>query len=113
VNTRVGQLLAGRESPDRKVGVTARHALQSIWRVGLAGPDRVELVLEALTKRFREGSSDKHPALVRTDVVASLGNLFRSTGDPRVVARVEKLLATERGEAARSRQRAAWKAATA
>jgi hypothetical protein len=93
--------------------VTARHTLQSIWRVGLAGPDRIELVMDALTKRFRECASDKHPALVRTDVVASLGHLFRSTGDPRVVACVEQLLAIEKGKPARARQRATWRAALA
>ena len=34
--------------------VTARHALQSIWRVGLAGDDRRALVLDSLEERFQE-----------------------------------------------------------
>jgi hypothetical protein len=91
--------------------VTARHALQSLWRVGLAGPDRLALVLDALAKRFRECSSGKHASLVRTDVVTALGHLFRATGDPSVEARAESLIASEKDEKARKKQGSSWKAA--
>ncbi len=93
--------------------VTARHALQSIWRAGLAGEDRRTLVLDALEKRFRECSSEKNGALVRTDVVTSLGHLSRAVEDPSVDARAESLMALEKDEKARKKQQAAWRAATA
>ena len=92
--------------------VTARHALQSIWRVGLAGPDRLTSVLDALTKRFRECSSERNASLVRTDVVTALGRLFRATGDPKVEARAASLIASEKDEKARKKQSSSWKAAT-
>lgn len=92
--------------------VTARHALQSIWRVGLAGADRRALVLDALENRFRECSSEKNGALVRTDVLTSLGHLSRAVGDPEVEARAETLMALEKDEKARKKQRAAWRSAT-
>jgi len=91
--------------------VTARHALQSIWRVGLAGPDRRALVVDALAKRFGECSSEKNGSLVRTDVLTALGRLFRATGDPSIEARAEKLIASERDEKARKKQASSWKAA--
>lgn len=93
--------------------VTARHALQSLWRVGLAGEDRRALVLDALETRFRECPSEKNGALVRTDVITSLGRLFQAVEDPAVAARAERLMAREKDEKARKKQQAAWRAATA
>lgn len=92
--------------------VTARHALQSLWRVGRAGEDQLALVLDALTKRYRECSSEKNGSLVRTDVIESLGHLFRAVGDPSIEAHAETLLISEKDEKARKKQRASWKAAT-
>lgn len=92
--------------------VTARHALQSIWRVGLAGDDRRAQVLDALEKRFRECSSEKNVSLVRSDTIESLGQLFRAVGDPSIEARAEALMASETDEKARKKQRAGWRSAT-
>jgi len=92
--------------------VTARHTLQSIWRVGLAGEERRTLVLNALTKRFHESTDEKNGSLVRTDVIAALGRLFHATGHPSIEARAETLIASEADEKTRKKQRAAWKAAT-
>jgi hypothetical protein len=91
--------------------VTARHTLQSIWRVALAGPDRRTLVVDALAQRFRECPSGKNASLVRTDVVTALGRLFRATGDPSIEARAQRLIASEKDEKARKKQAASWKAA--
>jgi hypothetical protein len=91
--------------------VTARHAVQSIWRVGLAGEDRRALVLDALEARFRECPSEKNGTLVRTDVITSLGRLFQVVEDPSVEARAERLMALEGDEKARKKQDAAWKSA--
>ena len=34
--------------------VTARHSLQSIWKVGLAGPEQKEMVINHLVDRLQE-----------------------------------------------------------
>ena len=93
--------------------VTARHTLQSIWRVGLAGADRVTMVLDALAKRFHECSSGRNASLVRTDVVTSLGNLSHAVGDPSIEACARALIASEKDAKAQRRQRACWKKAAA
>jgi hypothetical protein len=98
---------------DDEKTVTARHALQSIWRVGLAGEDRRTLVVDALARRFRECSSGKNASLVRTDVLTALGRLFRATGDRSIEARAERLIASEKDEKARKKQASSWKAARA
>lgn len=93
--------------------VTARHTLQSIWRVGLAGAEQEAMVLEALESRFREGAQEKHGTLVRTDVVTALGRLFRETDAETVEARANALMDAEPDEKQRKKQRAAWRKATA
>jgi len=93
--------------------VTARHTLQSIWRVGLAGEERRTLVLNALTKRYHECAEEKNGSLVRTDVIAALGHLFRATAHPSIEARAETLITSEDDDKARKKQKAAWKASTA
>ncbi len=91
--------------------VTARHALQSIWRVGIAGPKQKRLVVDALEKRFKDSATEKNGSLWRTDAIASLGNLARETGDSSIAERAAKLIGSEKDEKAQTKQRAAWKKA--
>lgn len=93
--------------------VTARHTLQSIWRVGLAGEDRLALVLDALAERFRDSASERHGSLVRTDVITSLGRLSSAVNDPAVESRAEALMASETDPKAQKKQRACWRKARA
>ncbi len=92
--------------------VTARHTLQSIWRVGLAGPEQEKMVVAALERRFRECADEKNGTLVRTDVVTALGRLFGATGAGEIEARANALMEAEPDEKSRRKQRAAWRKAT-
>lgn len=91
--------------------VTARHTLQSLWRIGRAGPDHQAMALDALETRFRECEGEKGARLVRRDAVAGLGRLCRETGDERIEARVDALIESEPDEKQRKKQRAAWRKA--
>ncbi len=93
--------------------VTARHTLQSIWRVGMAGPQQRAFVIEALTLRFQECSSEKNVSLVRTDVITSLGKLLRETGGPAIAKAAEELMSPEMDGKAQKAQRASWRKASA
>lgn len=93
--------------------VTARHTLQSLWRVGLAGPTQRTMVVETLEKRFHECAHEKNGTLVRTDVVTALGNLFKETGDNDIETRTHALIDAEPDEKSRKKQRAAWRKASA
>jgi hypothetical protein len=92
--------------------VTARHTLQSLWRVGLAGPEQRTMVVEALEKRYRECAKEKGGRVVRTDAVTALGRLFKATGDEEVELRANELVESEPDEKSRKKQRAAWRKAT-
>ncbi len=91
--------------------VTARHTLQSLWRVGLAGPKQKAIVLEAFEERFRECAQEKNGTLVRTDVVTALGRFSTAAGDDTIEARVNALIEAEPDEKQRKKQRAAWRKA--
>lgn len=55
--------------------VTARHSLQAIWKVGLAGREQTELVINHLTDRFRNCEDEKNYTLIRSDIIQNLRNL--------------------------------------
>lgn len=90
--------------------VTARHTLQSIWRVGRAGPAQAQLVLEALEARYRDCVEEKNASLVRTDAIKSLRLLADAVGDSgEIEKRAQALIASEPDEKARKKQQAAWR----
>ena len=93
--------------------VTARHALQSLWRIGLAGPDRAKLVVDALEKRFGECASEKNASLVRSDAVAALRCLADALKDDAIADRAKALIDSETDPKAQRKHRDAWKNAGA
>jgi len=64
--------------------VTARHTLQNVWKVGLAGTKQRRLVLNALAARFEDASTEKNCTLVRYDIEVGLRHLFDATSDAAV-----------------------------
>ncbi|MBV5323589.1 hypothetical protein JZU51_02375, partial [bacterium] len=61
--------------------VTARHCLQSMWKIGLAGKKQQKLLLDGFAKRFEECSAEKNCTLIRFDIVQGLRNLYNATTD--------------------------------
>ncbi|AXI10891.1 hypothetical protein CV093_20495 [Oceanobacillus sp. 143] len=56
--------------------VTARHSLQAIWRIALAGEEQKDLVINQLVDRFETCESEKNCKLVRFDIIQDLRNLY-------------------------------------
>lgn len=75
--------------------VTARHSLQSIWRIGLGGQVQRDLVVSHLAKRFHTCVDEKHPTLIRYDIIVSLKNLFDATGDTKLLNIAQDLIEKE------------------
>ena len=61
--------------------VTARHCLQSLWKIGLAGNEQREILLKGLDNRFRECIIEKNCTLIRYDILVGLRKLFDSSKD--------------------------------
>lgn len=91
--------------------VTARHATQAFWRVGLGGDAQAEAVIDVLSTRFRDCVGEKNAALVRTDIATALGHLDGACASAAITSAVESLLAEEPDEGARRKQAAAWRKA--
>jgi hypothetical protein len=66
--------------------VTARHVMQSIWRVGLAGEEPCALLLEGLETRYAECAKEKNGALTRYDIHATMRNLYDAVAVEKIKA---------------------------
>lgn len=51
--------------------VTARHALQSLWKIGVVGPKHRKKLLEGLAIRFSECAMEKNCTLIRYDIIVA------------------------------------------
>lgn len=67
---------SGRLGSDKGKFVTARHSLQSIWKIGLAGNEQKELVVKSLADRFIHCVLEKNYTLIRFDIFQGLRNLY-------------------------------------
>jgi hypothetical protein len=61
--------------------VTARHSLQSIWKVGIAGNPQKEMVMEYMVDRFKNGTDEKNFTLIRNDILQNIRNLYDHYSD--------------------------------
>lgn len=91
--------------------VTARHTLQAVWRIGLAGRKQREAIVERLVKRFAEAEVEKNGKLVRYDIAVALRQLFDGSEDPRVKATAIRLIDTETDAKYRKKYLTAWRGA--
>ena len=89
--------------------VTARHSLQSIWKVGLAGMEQKELVIQHLVDRFQNGADEKHYTLIRFDIIQGLKNLYDELKDEEIKKIAMDLIETEEDIKYRKKYRTVWK----
>lgn len=61
--------------------VTARHTLQSMWKIALAGPEQKELVVSHLLERFKTCRDEKNGTLIRSDIVQNFRNIYNEQQD--------------------------------
>lgn len=90
--------------------VTARLTVQSIWRIGLAGPKHARRAADALALRFHDCDGDKTADATRLEIMISLGRLGAAlTGEARAEldATVARLIDSEADPGVQFKQRAA------
>ena len=61
--------------------VTARHSLQSIWKVGIAGTAQKEMVMEVMVERFKKCADEKNFTLIRNDIIQNMKKLYDNFND--------------------------------
>ena len=64
--------------------VTARHCLQNLWKVGVAGKPHQQMLLDGLQRRFHECITEKNCTLIRYDIIQGLKNLHDQLPDDAV-----------------------------
>jgi flagellar biosynthesis regulator FlaF len=78
--------------------VTARHCLQSLWKVGVAGEEQREVYRHGMVSRFDECPAEKNGALTRVDILQSLRDVYDHTQDASIRATAEALIEREDAE---------------
>src|SRR5215212_4421267 len=88
--------------------VTARHTLQSIWKVGLETKMR-KIVVEALADWFRNSTTEKNCTLIRYDIIQDLRNLYKEVKDEKIKEQALALIETEEDLKYRKKYAGVWK----
>lgn len=89
--------------------VTARHCMQSLWKVGVAGKKQQKLLVDGLAGRFKECITEKNCTLIRYDIIQSLRNVYDETGDEKVKMKALELIETEDDLKYRKKYAGLWK----
>ena len=89
--------------------VTARHTLQSIWKVGAAGKKQQKLVVERLADRFRECAAEKNCTLIRYDIIEDYRKLYDVVKDEAIKQKALELIESEEDAKYRKKYATLWK----
>jgi hypothetical protein len=89
--------------------VTARHCMQSLWKVGIAGERQQKLLIDGLAGRFKECIAEKNCTLIRFDILQSLSNVYAAVKDEAIKARALELIETEEDPKYRKKYASLWR----
>jgi hypothetical protein len=89
--------------------VTARHCLQALWKVAIAGQSQQDLYLEGLEQRFDECIIEKNCTLIRYDILQSLKNVFDVMKDAGIKEKALMLIETEKDVKYRKKYVSLWR----
>ncbi len=91
--------------------VTARHCMQSLWKVGVAGDDQRKALVKGLAARFRECVTEKNCTLIRYDILQSLRKVYDHAADETIWQLATKLMEAEEDMKYRKKYATLWKRA--
>jgi len=89
--------------------VTARHCLQSLWKIGLAGKKQQQLVVKGLEQRFHECAMEKNCTLIRYDIIVDLRNLYNVTTASEIKEKALELIELEKDMKYKKKYASVWK----
>jgi len=89
--------------------VTARHCLQSLWKIGLAGKKQQQLVVNGLEKRYHECISEKNCTMIRYDIIVNLRNLYNVTTANEIKEKALELIELEQDLKYKKKYATVWK----
>ena len=89
--------------------VTARHTLQSMWKVGAVSQKHQKMVLDRLSARFADCVKDRNTTLIRYDIIDGLRKLYDLTPDNKIKTTALALIETEPDHKYRKKYSTRWK----
>lgn len=89
--------------------VTARHCLQSLWKVGVAGKKQRKVYTDGLERRFKECITEKNCTLIRYDILQSMRNVYDEVKDEKIREKALELIETEEDLKYRKKYASLWK----
>lgn len=89
--------------------VTARHCLQAIWKVGMAGKAQQQRLVDGLERRFQECITEKNCTLIRYDIIQDLKNLYVEVKDETIKMKALELIETETDVKYRKKYAGVWR----
>jgi activator of HSP90 ATPase len=89
--------------------VTARHSLQSLWRVGTASPALQKEVVDRLSERFRDCITEKNGTLIRYDILEVFRKIYDRVHDEQLKEHALALIETEEDSKYRKKYSGLWK----
>jgi len=89
--------------------VTARHTMQALWKVGLAGEKERKLLLEGLEARYHECISERNTTLIRYDIIQDLRNLYDEVKEEYIREKALELIELEEDLKYRKKYASLWR----
>ncbi|MBZ0292337.1 MAG: hypothetical protein K8L99_07190 [Anaerolineae bacterium] len=89
--------------------VTARHCLQSLWKIGIVGKAQQRQVMDGLERRFNECVVEKNWSLIRYDIIRGMRNLYDTVQDEAIKAKALDLIDSETDAKYRKKYASVWK----
>ena len=89
--------------------VTARHCMQSLWKVGVAGKKQQKVYMDGLESRFKECINEKNCTLIRYDILQSFRNVYDAVKDEKIREKASELIDTEEDLKYRKKYATLWR----
>jgi len=89
--------------------VTARHCMQALWKVGVAGAEQQKMYLHGLERRVKECITEKNGTVIRYDILQSLRNVYDATREDRLKDAAWELIEIEDDLKYRKKYASLWR----
>src|SRR5262245_48890365 len=89
--------------------VTARHCMQSLWKIGIVGKPQQQMLINGLERRYKECINEKNCTLIRFDIIQSLRNVYDVVKDEAIREKALELIAMEDDLKYRKKYSTLWK----
>ena len=89
--------------------VTARHSLQSLWKIAVAGKKQQQKIMTLLAGRFKDCIKEKNCTLVRYDIIEVFRKIYDVTKEESVMKKAKELIETEKDDKYRKKYAGLWK----